>query len=158
MRKRLIDSRALGTTRKPSEDWLDLHELAQVEVTSEHHDYPLESAVSFGQGPGWRAAEEGAQTIRLIFDEPQRLKRIWLRFVELETERTQEFTLQWSPSGGCPLQQIVRQQWNFSPHGSNCETEDYRVDLDKVSILELTINPDLSRRGAIATLACLRLS
>jgi hypothetical protein len=158
MRKGLIAAGASGTTRKASEDWLDLHELARVEVTSEHHDYPLESALSFAQGPGWRAGEEGAQTIRLIFDEPQRLKRIWLRFVERETERTQEFTLRWSPSQGYPLEQIVRQQWNFSPHGSICETEDYEVDLNKVAMLELTIHPDLSSRGAVATLACLRLA
>jgi hypothetical protein len=28
--------------------------------------------------------------IRLIFDKPQQIKRIWLRFVENEVERTQE--------------------------------------------------------------------
>jgi hypothetical protein len=42
---------------------------------------------------GWRAAEFGAQIIRLIFDEPQRLERISLVFEETETERTQEFVL-----------------------------------------------------------------
>jgi len=40
---------------------------------------------------GWRAADSGTQTIRLIFDEPQKLTRISLVFEESETERTQEF-------------------------------------------------------------------
>jgi hypothetical protein len=51
----------------------------------------------------------------LIFDEPQRLRRILLVFEENETKRTQEFVLRWSPDGGRSFQEIVRQQWNFSP-------------------------------------------
>jgi hypothetical protein len=35
-----------------------------------------------GQILGWRAADSGAQTIRLVFDESQRLKRIALVFEE----------------------------------------------------------------------------
>ena len=42
----------------------------------------------------------GAQTIRLIFDQPQKLKRISLVFEESETERTQEFVLRWSQMAG----------------------------------------------------------
>jgi hypothetical protein len=49
---------------------------------------------------GWRAASSGTQTIRLIFDEPQRLARIALVFEETETARTQEFALRWSGDGG----------------------------------------------------------
>jgi len=36
---------------------------------------------------GWRGADSGPQTIRLIFDRPQRLNRISLAFEETETER-----------------------------------------------------------------------
>jgi hypothetical protein len=78
-----------------NEDWLDLQQIARVEVTSEHHEYPIEFALDFGKGPGWRAGGRGEQAIRLIFVQPQRLSRIWLRFVEREYERTQEFALRW---------------------------------------------------------------
>jgi outer membrane receptor protein involved in Fe transport len=43
--------------------------------------------------------------------------------------------------GGGPEKEIVRQQWNFSPAGSTTEIEDYAVDLDGVSVLELAIQP-----------------
>jgi hypothetical protein len=47
----------------------------------------------------------------------------------------------------------MRQQWNYSPAGSRTEIEEYEVDLDAVSVLELAIRPDLHRREAVATLA-----
>jgi hypothetical protein len=53
--------------------WLDLDSAATVEVTSEAKDYPIESALVSGKMRGWRAADSGTQTIRLIFDEPQKL-------------------------------------------------------------------------------------
>ena len=65
------------------EGWLDLDRVASVEVTSEDADYPIESALLAGEKRGWRATEPGSQTIRLIFDNPQRLRRIWLAFVSL---------------------------------------------------------------------------
>ena len=99
----------------PRRGWLDLDRAAVVEVTSEEQDYPVESALVAGEMRGWRAADSGTQTIRLIFDEPQRLTRIALVFEETETERTQEFVLRWSPDGGRSFREIVRQQWNFSP-------------------------------------------
>ena len=75
----------------------------------------MESALVAGEMRGWRASDSGTQTIRLIFDEPQRITRIALVFEETETERTQEFVLRWSPDGGRSFREIVRQQWNFSP-------------------------------------------
>ena len=59
----------------------------------------------------------------------------------------------------CPWadEKIVRQQWNFSPAGSTTEIEGYVVELEAVSGLELTIQPDLSRREAVATLVSWRM-
>ena len=74
---------------------------------------PIESALVVGKTTGWRAADSGTQTIRLIFDEPQRLNHIALAFEETDTRRTQEFVLRWSPDGGRSFREIVRQQWNF---------------------------------------------
>ena len=113
MRKRIIGQ---GPRYAAAEqDWMDLERLAQVEITSEEVDYPIESALIPGTGSGWRAAQPGEQTIRLLFDEPLRLRRIYLVFHEDEQERTQEFVLRWSPDGGQSYREILRQQYNFSP-------------------------------------------
>ena len=100
----------------------------------------------------------GAQTIRLIFDQPQRLKQISLVFEEKETARTQEFVLRWSSHGGTSFREIVRQQWNFSPPETVREVEEYQVELSNVSVLELIIEPNMSGGAASASVKSLRLS
>src|ERR1700676_5544320 len=157
MRKRLLTPiPQAGTPR--DEGWLNLDRAALVEVTSEEKDYPVEGALIAGELRGWRAADSGTQTIRLIFDEPQRLTRIALVFEETETQRTQEFVLRWSRDGGRSFREIVRQQWNFSPPNSNREVEEYQVGLSNVTVLELVIVPEISRGMARASLKSLRLS
>ena len=99
MRKRLVTP-TLETVQSSGEAWLDIEGAAIVEITSEEKDYPVESAFVLGEAQGWRAAEPGPQTIRLLFDQPQRLRRISLVFEERETARTQEFVLRWSSDGG----------------------------------------------------------
>jgi|SRR5579863_8327640 len=140
------------------EAWLDLDNVAQVAVTSEHPNFPVESAFNLDATTGWRAGGRGEQTIRLIFNPPRRIRRIWLRFHETEMESIQEFSLRWQPEKNGQAREIVRQQWNFSPSGSTTEVEDYKVHLDGVGILELAINPDISRRDALATLAEWRIA
>jgi hypothetical protein len=157
MRKRLIMP-SLQDAAPREEGWLDLDRAALVEVTSEEKDYGIDSALVLGETQGWRAASPGTQTIRLIFDEAQSLKRIALVFEETETERTQELVLRWSPDGGRSFREIVRQQWNFSPANTTREVENYRVDLSDVTVLELVIVPDISRGSARASLKRLRLS
>ena len=157
MRKRLItpiqqDASSLD------EGWLDLDGAAVVEVTSEEKEYPVEAALVPGKMRGWRAADSGTQTIRLVFDEPQRLMRISLVFEETEAERTQEFVLRWSPDGGRSFREIVRQQWNFSPPETTREIEEYRVDLSDVTVLELVIVPNIGGGATRASLKTLRLS
>jgi hypothetical protein len=44
------------------------------------------------------------------------------------------------------------QQWTFNPRGSTSEIEDYRVDLNNASILELDLKPDLRPDCALASL------
>jgi hypothetical protein len=157
MRKRVIgySTRDISAA-EPS--WLDLERLAQVEITSEDADYPIEAALIPGRGSGWRAAQPGEQTIRLLFDEPLRLHRIRVVFHEGAQERTQEFVLQWSPDGGQSYREIVRQQYNFSSPKGAREVEDYDVDLDGVTVLELRIVPDISGSSARASLTQLRVA
>jgi hypothetical protein len=157
MRKRIIDH---GSRAEPAAEpgWLDLERLAQVEITSEEADHPIESALIPGMGPGWWAAQPGEQTIRLLFDEPLRLRRIHLIFHEDQQERTQEFVLRWSADRGQSYREIVRQQFNFSPPEAAREVEDYDIDLDGVTALELKIVPDISGGSARASLAQLRVA
>ncbi len=139
MRKRLITPTP-ETARSRGEGWLDVERAAIVEVTSEEKDYPVESAFVSGQARGWRAAAPGSQTIRLVFD------------------RTQEFVLRWSPDGGSSSEEIVRQQWNFSPPETTREVEEYQVELSNVTALELIVVPNMSGGAARASLKNLRLS
>lgn len=157
MRKKIINP-AQQQNPMSEHDWLDLEKLAIVEVTSENEAYPVESALLPGNAPGWRAAEPGKQTIRLVFDEPQRLQFIRLCFEEAGAERTQEYVLRWSPDGGKSYREIVRQQWNFSPGGATTEVEEYQVELAAVTVLELSIIPDIGGKNAFASLARLALA
>ncbi len=139
------------------EPWMDLEELAEVEVSSEDSQFPIDGALIEGDGRGWRAAEPGEQKLRIRFDAPQSLGVIHLVFEEAEYERVQEFTLQWSPDRGRTFHALVRQQFTFSPAGAVRETENYAVALKDVTDLELHIVPDVSRRPLVATLSELRL-
>ncbi len=156
MRKQIIN-------RSPKEPvsidpvWLDLERLSRVEITSEETGHPVESALTTGGGPGWLASKNGKQTIRLLFDEPQALGHIRLVFEEERRERTHEFVLRWSKDGGRSYREIIRQQYAFSPPGATREVEDYTVNLDGVTALELTIVPDIGGGDARASLISLRL-
>jgi len=155
MRKRIIDY-SPQTVSSADQNWLDLERMAQVELTSEDAAKPIEGALT--AGAGWRAAQAGEQTIRILFDEPQRIRRIHLQFHEEEHERTQEFVLRWSAEGGQDYREIVRQQYHFSPPDTIDEFEDYAVELEGVTALELRIVPDISGGESRASLAQWRLA
>lgn len=158
MRKQIIPQ----GSREPSTlepDWLDLERIARIEVTSEQAAHAIESALIPGSGSGWRAAASGKQTIRLLFDASQRIRRVRLLFEEpTGGARTQEFALSWLPDGEQHYRAVVRQQYNFSPPDVTSEVEDYVVDLDGVAALELVIIPDISGGPVCASLAQLRLA
>jgi hypothetical protein len=157
MRKRLISNRA----HEPSAlrtDWLELTQAAQVEVTSEADGYPIEGALLPDQERGWRAATPGTQIIRLLFDEPQHIGTIRLVFKEKQHARTQEFLLRWLPQGTGSWRDVVRQQWNFSPPETLEEREEYSLNLTSAAALELSIIPDISQQGMLASLEELQLS
>jgi hypothetical protein len=157
MRKHIINATELNPPGT-SQEWLNIEEIARVEVSSEDPQYPIESAFKRAETPGWRASQPGEQTIRLLFDEPKDIRRIWVHFSEPQVERTQQFTLRWADSQTGPYREIVRQQWNFNPRNSTTEMEDYKVDLHHVLALELTIDPDLGKNQAFAGLASWRLA
>jgi hypothetical protein len=156
MRKHIIGTNPTDDPESASA-WLPLERIASVEVTSEDTSHPVEAALAPGADTGWRAAQAGEQTLRLIFDSPQQLRRIRLLFKEREAERLQEFVLRWSPDNGQTFHEIVRQQWNFNPQTAAEEIEDYQVELPGVTVLELKIIPDKGGGEAHASLAQFRL-
>lgn len=158
MRKRITNLVPAHAARDAERGWMDIREFATVEVTSEEPNFPIDSVFDPDGGEGWRASQPGQQQIRIVFDRPVSLRRIQLHFHEPALERTQEFTLRWSSAQSGTTTEIVRQQWNFNPEGSTSETEDYQLDLDDVSVLELDIKPDIGRRDAVATLSRWRLA
>jgi membrane protein len=157
MRKAIITAETRDDV-SAEQEWLDLIRIARAELTSEDPSYPIESALNLIEGADWRASGPGRQTIRLLFDEPLRIRRIHLEFHEDEQQRTQEFVLRWSPDNGQSYLEIVRQQFNFAPPETSEEAENYIVDLVGVKSLELSIVPDISGGEARASLARLRLA
>jgi hypothetical protein len=158
MRKRIVGSSVIQSeTADLSDSWLDLEEIATIEVTSEDPQFPVEAVFEPASGVGWRASQDGEQQLRIIFDEPTTLHRMQLLFVEPEVERTQEFTIRWSSAQGDPPRDVVRQQWIFSPTGSTSEVEHYDVNLERVAVLELSIRPDLNKGTGRATLVSWRV-
>jgi F5/8 type C domain len=157
MRKRIINQGTEGVSAA-DKNWLDLEDLAQAEVSSEDAGHPIESALISNTGSGWQAAQPGKQTIRLLFDKPQKIRSICLVFQEDEQARTQEFVLSWSSDGGQSYREIARQQYNFSPPSTTREAEDYTVDLNGLTTLELIVLPDISGGPARASVAQLRLA
>src|SRR5436853_6851100 len=98
MQKRLVQ--APIHAKVAEETWFDLNDMGRVELTSEDAEHPIEGALLSSSETGWRAAEPGTQSIRLVFHHPQRVRRIRLLFQEASAERTQEFELApiaWTP-------------------------------------------------------------
>jgi hypothetical protein len=131
------------------EEWPNLPEDVEVELTSEDPDWPIERAL-LGEGSGWRAGAPGPQTISLAWRAPISIRRIRLVFEEHSHARTQEFVVRAATGDG--EREIVRQQFTFSPPGTTVEREEYATNLDGVSRLELAIVPAIDRGSAVATL------
>jgi hypothetical protein len=152
MRKSIVSPNP--ATKTPIGDiWRDLERIARVEITSEDTAFPIEQALGKKVTTGWRAATTGPQVIRLLFDEPQTIRRILVDFIERTAERSQEFAIFVQSQGVGPhsdLREVVRQQWNFSPHGTTEEIEDFNVELSGITMLELRIDPDRSHDPALS--------
>lgn len=159
MRKEIVGTKTVAPAAQQAAEWLDLSSVARVQLTSEDPAFPIENALT--QNPelnerGWRAGSPGPQTITLLFDAPQSVRRIRLHFMEHTMERSQEFVLRYASTKEAN-REIVRQQWTFSPTGSTQEIEDYTVELESAIKVELVIDPDRGSRNSLATLHSLRL-
>lgn len=156
MRKTII-SPCIEDLDAQKPEFLDLESLAQVEISSENPGYPIESALLDDGGSGWQAATTGEQMVRLIFDQPVDVKCILLVIDELVLPRTQEFALYWLRHGDRCYQEILRQQFIFSPPNTCQQVERYSVDLKRLKILKLNIMADINNSDVLATLAKFRV-
>ena len=136
IRKHLVEPARPDTPRK----WLAVVDVAQIELTSEALEHPIESALIEDRGIGWRASRPGEQRIRLVFDQPQAIRLIHLVFEDADQERLQEFVLRGSSDRGLTYVTLVRQQFFFNPSGATREVEDYAVNLEATTDIELHIS------------------
>jgi hypothetical protein len=139
----------------------DIATIATVLVTSEHPDHPIDHAFDGQRGPRasrWVAGESGEQRLILAFDAPQTIRNVLVEIDEPDVSRTQEMTLSISTDGGQTYRELVRQEYTFSPPGTSREREDWLVNADDVSHLQLTIKPDKGGKACRATLTTLALA
>jgi hypothetical protein len=93
MRKDIIGNQPIARQSHDDVDWLDVERIARVQVISEDSAFPIENALSTNPERnelGWRAGSPGPQTIALQFDAPQKIRRLFVHFIERVAERDQE--------------------------------------------------------------------
>ena len=93
----------------------------------------------------------------LVFDRPQRIRKVSLEVEELSVSRTQELSASVSSDGGRTYRELVRQEFNFSP-GTSFERELWSAPEGAVTHLRLEIKPDKGGRVGRATLTALMLA
>ena len=112
------------------------------------------------RGPGgtrWIAADPGEQALILAFDAPQVIQSISLEVEELDVSRTQELHLALSRDGGQTYRDVVRQEYNFAPPGTTFEREQWSVNAEGITHVQLVIRPDKGGRPYRATLTTFAL-
>jgi hypothetical protein len=138
----------------------DIAALATVLVTSEDSAHPIDNAFDSHHGPGgsrWVASEPGTQKLVLAFDTPQVIRTLHLEIEEPEVSRTQELQIAISRDGGHAYQELLRQEYTFSPPGTTFEREEWSIPAEGVTHLQLVIKPDKGGKPCQATLTTLAL-
>jgi hypothetical protein len=159
LRKQLIPQRLVESAFFEGE--IPIADVATVQVTSEQADHPIENAFDHHRGPGgsrWIADGPGEQTVILLFDRPQTIRKIGVEVEELAVSRTQELSVSVSSDGGRTYRELVRQEFNFSPPGTSFERELWSASAGAVTHLRLAIKPDKGGRVGRATLTALTLA
>lgn len=159
LRKRIINTTSVPAP-SPGQAAIDIPAVATVIITSEDPSHPIENIFSNDDQTGthrWVAANPGEQYVILDFDTPQTIRRINLAIEETEIQRTQELTIAISSDHGKTYQELIRQEYNFSPPETTWERETWQVSADRVCQLRLHITPDKSRKPCRATVTSLIL-
>jgi hypothetical protein len=158
LRKQIVPRRSNEPISLAGE--ISIADVATVQVTSEDADHPIDNAFDHNRGPGgsrWIGDGPGAQTVILLFDSPQTIRKIGVEIEELAVSRTQELSGSVSSDGRRTCRALVRQEFNFSPPGTSFERELWFTSEGAVTHLRLEIKPDKGGRGGQATLTSLTL-
>lgn len=142
-----------GIRRSETTDaqWLDLDLVADVAV--------IAGGRRVARVPGfWTAESPGEQMIEIRFHRRTPVRRLRLVSTEVTESRTQELTIWVSLRGGERHREVVRQQFNFSPNGATEEVEEYALQLDDVSTIQLRIVPSIDGRPTVACVSDLRVA
>jgi hypothetical protein len=143
LRKQILKDFPTAPGMRPGE--MNIVALATVLVTSEAPDHPVDYAFDDSRGPGgsrWVADAPGHQRLILAFDTPQTIRTLTLEVEELDMSRTQELSVTISRDGGQTYQELLRQEYNFSPPWTTFEREVWTLSAEEVTHLQLTIKPD----------------
>ncbi len=139
---------------------IDITAVTTVIVTSEDPEHPIDNIFNYEDHTSrgrWVAANPGEQCLILDFDTPQTIRQIVLAIEEREVQRTQELTISFSTDGGRSYQELIRQEYNFSPPGTTWERETWSVLAKRVTHLRLQIKPDKGEKSCHATVTSLLL-
>ena len=147
------DAFAIESKRRETTDarWLDLDVVAEVAIVAggRRVDRPLGC---------WSAESPGEQLIEIRFRRWTPVRRLRVVSSENNESRTQEMTIWVSLRGGEQHREVLRQQFNFSPNGATEEVEEYALQLDEVSRIQLRIVPSIDGRPAVARVSELRVA
>lgn len=157
LRKRIVNT---VPTAQHNNAALDIAAVATVIVTSEDPAHPIDNVFDNHDEPGahrWVAADTGEQYLILDFDKRQTIRQITLVIDETAVQRSQELTISISSDGGRTYQELIRQEYNFSPPGTTRERETWSVSAESISHLCLQIKPDKGGKPSHATLTSLTL-
>jgi len=159
LRKQIITKRSGESASLEGE--IPIADVATVQVTSEQAGHPIDNAFDERRGPGgsrWVADAPGEQTVILVFDSPQTIRKIGVEAEELAVSRTQELAVSVSSDGGRTYRELVRQEFNFSPPDTTFEREIWSTAATAVTHLRVEIKPDKGGRLGRATLTSLTLA
>jgi hypothetical protein len=131
--------------------WLDLDAVADVTIVAGGRRAPRNP-------PAWTADCSGEQLIEVRFRQPTPVSHLRVTCSEFEQSRTQEMTIWASLHRGEQHREVLRQQFNFSPDGATQEVEEYALQLEAVSAIQLRIVPSIDGRLAVARVKELRLA
>ena len=123
--------------------WLDLDVVAEVTISV------AGQRVARCAG-AWSADRPGEQTIEIRFRHAITVSRVRVVSREAEQSRTQEMTIWASLRRGERHREVLRQHFNFSPGGATEQVEEYAVQLEDVSALQVRIVPCIDGRRAVA--------
>lgn len=131
--------------------WLTLEAVADVNIIVDGERVP--------RMPGlWTGNVSGEQLIEVRFHHPTSVRRLRLVSFETEQSRTQEITVWVSSGRGERHRELRRQQFNFSPQGATREVEDYELQVDDVSSIQVRVVPSIDGRPAVARVSELQIS